>query len=90
MIFKEILVRYGELSTKGRNKKDFISRLRDNVRYSFNDIAPLKIRAERDRMFIEVENKVWDKKKGDVPEDGNDHCIDAFKYMTWYLYYGGV
>lgn len=57
MIFKEILIRYGELSTKGRNKKDFISRLRDNVRYSFHDIAPLKIRAERDRMFIEIENQ---------------------------------
>ncbi|MGE7021494.1 tRNA uracil 4-sulfurtransferase ThiI [Solibacillus cecembensis] len=56
MKFKEILVRYGELSTKGRNKKDFINRLRDNVRYSFNDIMPLKIRAERDRMFIEIEN----------------------------------
>jgi tRNA uracil 4-sulfurtransferase len=57
MIFKEILVRYGELSTKGRNKKDFINRLRDNVRYSFHDIMPLKIRAERDRMFIEIENE---------------------------------
>lgn len=56
MIFKEILVRYGELSTKGRNKKDFISRLRENVRYSFSDIKPLTIRAERDRMFIEIEN----------------------------------
>lgn len=56
-MFKEILVRYGELSTKGRNKKDFIQRLRDNVRYSFHDILPLKIRAERDRMFIEIENE---------------------------------
>lgn len=57
MIFKEILVRYGELSTKGRNKKDFINRLRDNVRYSFHDIMPLQIRAKRDRMFIEIENE---------------------------------
>ena len=57
MNFKEILVRYGELSTKGRNKKDFINRLRENIRYSFNDIMPLKIRAERDRMFIEIENE---------------------------------
>ena len=57
MIFKEILVRYGELSTKGRNKKDFINRLRENIRYSFHDIMPLKIRAERDRMFIEIENE---------------------------------
>lgn len=57
MIFKEILIRYGELSTKGRNKKDFINRLRENIRYSFSDIGPLKIRAERDRMFIPIENE---------------------------------
>lgn len=57
MMFKEILVRYGELSTKGRNRKEFIQRLRDNVRYSFHDILPLKIRAERDRMFIDIENE---------------------------------
>ncbi|MEO4051930.1 tRNA uracil 4-sulfurtransferase ThiI [Solibacillus sp. CAU 1738] len=57
MIFKEILIRYGELSTKGRNKKDFINRLRENIRYSFADVLPLNIRAERDRMFIEIENE---------------------------------
>lgn len=57
MIWKEILIRYGELSTKGRNKSVFINRLRENVRYSCHDILPLKIRAERDRMFIEIENE---------------------------------
>lgn len=57
MIFKEILIRYGELSTKGRNKNDFIRRLRENIRYSFADLMPLNIRAERDRMFIEIENE---------------------------------
>lgn len=57
MIWKEILIRYGELTTKGRNRYDFIDRLRSNIRYSFHDIAPLKIRAERDRMHIEVENE---------------------------------
>lgn len=57
MIWKEILIRYGELSTKGRNKREFINRLRENVRYSFHDLMPLKIRAERDRMFIEIENE---------------------------------
>ncbi len=57
MIFKEILIRYGELSTKGRNKNDFIRRLRENIRYSFADLLPLNIRAERDRMFIEIENE---------------------------------
>lgn len=57
MIWKEILIRYGELSTKGRNKNEFIRRLRDNIRYSFNDLPPLEIRTERDRMFITIESK---------------------------------
>lgn len=57
MIWKEILIRYGELSTKGRNKNEFIRRLRENIRYSFHDLAPLDIRTERDRMFIAIENE---------------------------------
>ncbi|RUL56434.1 MULTISPECIES: tRNA uracil 4-sulfurtransferase ThiI [Lysinibacillus] len=57
MIWKEILIRYGELSTKGRNKKDFINRLRTNIRHTFNDIAPLKIQSERDRMHIVIETE---------------------------------
>ena len=32
IIYDHILVRYGELSTKGKNKKDFIKRLQHNVR----------------------------------------------------------
>lgn len=54
MIWKEILIRFGELSTKGRNKKTFINRLRDNIRYTFSDLAPLDIRTDRDRMFITI------------------------------------
>lgn len=57
MIWKEILIRYGELSTKGRNKNEFIRRLRENIRYSFHDLAPLDIRTERDRMFIAIESE---------------------------------
>ena len=57
MIWKEILIRYGELSTKGKNKKDFINRLRTNIRNTFADIAPLNIVTERDRMHIEIENE---------------------------------
>ncbi|MDI7740447.1 tRNA uracil 4-sulfurtransferase ThiI [Lysinibacillus fusiformis] len=57
MIWKEILIRYGELSTKGRNKKDFINRLRANIRHTFTDIAPLEIVTERDRMHIKIESE---------------------------------
>jgi tRNA uracil 4-sulfurtransferase len=52
MEWKEILVRYGELSTKGRNRNAFTGRLRDNIRYAFADLPKFKIITERDRMFI--------------------------------------
>lgn len=50
--WKEILIRYGELSTKGRNRSSFTGRLRDNIRYAFADLPKFQIETERDRMFI--------------------------------------
>lgn len=48
----QILVRYGELSTKGKNRSSFIGRLRDNIRQMFADLESIRVKAERDRMFI--------------------------------------
>ncbi|UJF28099.1 tRNA uracil 4-sulfurtransferase ThiI [Planococcus sp. 107-1] len=48
----QILVRYGELSTKGKNRSSFIGRLRDNIRQMFADLDSIRVKAERDRMFI--------------------------------------
>lgn len=53
----QILVRYGELSTKGKNRSSFIGRLRDNVHHTFSDLGKLKIKAERDRMFINSDSE---------------------------------
>ena len=39
MLWKEILIRYGELTTKGRNRKDFIQQLKYNIKYIFSDIG---------------------------------------------------
>ena len=52
MEWKELLIRYGELSTKGRNRNAFTGRLRDNIRYAFADLPKFQIITERDRMFI--------------------------------------
>ncbi|MGB2873581.1 tRNA uracil 4-sulfurtransferase ThiI, partial [Psychrobacillus psychrotolerans] len=38
--------------TKGKNRKQFISHLRNNIRFSFVDLPNIKIQAERDRMFL--------------------------------------
>lgn len=52
MQYTEIMVRYGELSTKGKNRKSFIMRLAQNVRQALQEFPELKIHADRDRMHI--------------------------------------
>lgn len=52
MKWHEILIRYGEISTKGKNRKQFISRLRENLRFVFQDVTDLRIRSEHDRMYL--------------------------------------
>lgn len=50
--YTEIMVRYGELSTKGKNRRSFIMRLAQNVRGALVEFPELKIHADRDRMHI--------------------------------------
>jgi len=52
MIYDQILVRYGEISTKGRNRGLFVAKLRENVQYVLRDFPKIKIKANRDRMYI--------------------------------------
>lgn len=53
-----------------------------------NPLKPQEKLGEDDMLIVEFNNIVWDKKKGNVPEDGNDHCFDSFKYQTYFMYYG--
>nr|WP_242703980.1 tRNA uracil 4-sulfurtransferase ThiI [Enterococcus sp. 669A] len=46
------MVRYGELSTKGKNRRSFIMQLAQNVRGALIDFPALKIHADRDRMHL--------------------------------------
>lgn len=52
MMYDRLLVRYGEISTKGRNRNKFIDRLRKNIKRSLSDLPEVEIKADRDRMFI--------------------------------------
>ncbi|MCL2858471.1 MAG: tRNA 4-thiouridine(8) synthase ThiI, partial [Streptococcaceae bacterium] len=54
MIYDEIMVRYGELSTKGKNRNFFIGRLSQNIRQVLSDILNLKIDGQRDRCHIKL------------------------------------
>ena len=52
--YDTVLIRYGELSTKGKNRKDFIKRLERNIRYMFNDFKDLEYRRTHDRIYIHL------------------------------------
>ncbi|WP_433958973.1 tRNA uracil 4-sulfurtransferase ThiI [Cytobacillus horneckiae] len=52
MIYDRILIRYGEISTKGRNRKQFVDKLRRSIKRVLHDFPDVKIEAQRDRMFI--------------------------------------
>ncbi|EYT95614.1 Thiamine biosynthesis protein thiI [Enterococcus mundtii 1A] len=52
MKYSEIMVRYGELSTKGKNRRSFIMQLAQNVRQALSNFPEIKIHAERDRMHL--------------------------------------
>ena len=52
IVYDHILVRCGELSTKGKNRKDFIKKLLINVRNALRDFDALSYERTHDRMYI--------------------------------------
>lgn len=52
IVYNHILVRFGELSTKGKNKKDFIKRLLVNVKNAFRAYPNLSFERTHDRLYI--------------------------------------
>lgn len=52
MMWNELLIRYGELSLKGRNRNIFIRQLKKNMLTALHGLESVEIKAERDRMFL--------------------------------------
>lgn len=52
MTYDHILVRYGELSTKGKNKNDFIKQLLINIKNSLRGFPLLTYEKTHDRIYI--------------------------------------
>lgn len=52
MNYDRILIRYGEISTKGRNRNKFIDKLKKSVRIALAPFPKVKIEASRDRMYV--------------------------------------
>lgn len=50
--YGRIMVRFGELSTKGRNRKDFIRRLERNVRIALEDFGKVSYEVRYDHIYV--------------------------------------
>lgn len=54
VIYDTVLVRYGELTTKGKNRNIFIRKLLDNTKNSLKDLKKLEFSSTRDRIYIKI------------------------------------
>ena len=57
MKWNELLIRYGELSLKGRNRNYFVRKLKKNIETALSDLNSFEIKSERDRMFFYADGK---------------------------------
>lgn len=54
MIYDHIMVRFGELSTKGKNKKEFIRVLAKNIKSSLDDFTNLNFDVKYDHIYVQL------------------------------------
>lgn len=54
MQFDHLLVRYGELTLKGTNRKMFVNQLKDIVKRALIPLRGYHVKGKRDRMYIEL------------------------------------
>lgn len=54
MIYDHIMVRFGELSTKGKNKKDFIKVLAKNIKNSLSEFSGIEVISQYDHIYVKL------------------------------------
>lgn len=54
MKYDHLIVRYGELTLKGSNRKKFVNQLKTNVTRALKPLEGFHIKGKRDRMYIEL------------------------------------
>ena len=59
--YDHILIRYGELSLKGKNRQNFIQKLKDNLKKALKGFPTLELETQYDRMYLYLHDE--DQKK---------------------------
>lgn len=60
MKYDRILIRYGELTLKGRNRKFFVRKLRDNIKMKLREFPEARIETTHDRMYVLLNGEPYD------------------------------
>ena len=68
IIYDHIVVRYGELSTKGKNRKEFMKMLTHNIRRRLKDYTNLTYNTLHDGLFIKLNGEDYSKIKEDLKD----------------------
>ncbi|MCP8617129.1 tRNA uracil 4-sulfurtransferase ThiI [Salirhabdus salicampi] len=61
MEFDHILIRYGEMSLKGKNQKTFIQQLKKNVQNKLKEFPNTHVKQSRDRMYVRLNGEDHEK-----------------------------
>ena len=77
IVYNHILVRFGELSTKGKNRNEFIRKLSDNIRQCCSDMPDLRYERTHDRLYIHL--------NGMDPKPLMDRLKDVFGISSYSL-----
>ena len=68
LYYDHIVVRYGELSTKGKNKKDFTKALMHNIKRRLKAYEKLEYKTLHDGLFIKLNRENYDLIKEDLKQ----------------------
>lgn len=60
MKYERIMIRFGELALKGRNRKYFIKKLEQNIRFMIREFPKAKIETKWDRMYVLLNDEPLD------------------------------
>ena len=67
--YDTVLIRYGELSTKGKNRKTFVQKLLSNIKHTLKDMPNLEYRVTYERIYIKKSYK-------------NIPCINCYAFIN--------
>ena len=58
--YDHIMVRFGELNTKGKNKKEFIKQLAINIKNALRDFKDLSFETRYDHIYVGLNNTPYE------------------------------